>query len=309
MNSIRCNEPLPEFKKSVISVGNFDGIHTGHQKIVQAVCQRARLLQAQSIIVTFEPHTRAFLNPRNTPPRLTTFEEKAMLLRNFDLDYLVCLPFNSELASMGPDEFLQKILLERFKTVEWILGENHTFGRNKEGTYNFLHKSHAKNHINIFIINLQNENRIVTSSTKIRTFIDKNRIDEAVSMLGHPYLIIAERIRGKRIGTTLGYPTLNFRCPPSNKVIPPSGVYAAQVEFGDYVLKGALYFGNCPTFENRDYHFEFHSLENVPVDPGMNTKVALWLLQFVRADKPFCSTSDLIEQINNDIKHVKQFFT
>jgi riboflavin kinase/FMN adenylyltransferase len=188
------------------------------------------------------------------------------------------------------------------------MGKNHTFGKDRKGTYDFLHNWDDKNHINVFVLNLHTEDTIVASSTKIRNLISESRIDDAVGMLGHPYPILVKRIRGMRKGFKLGYPTLNFKCPSSLKVIPPPGIYAAEVEYKDLLLKGALYFGNCPTFENRDYHFEFHALGPVTCDPGVNAEVALWLYSFIRPEKRFNSEDLLIEQIKKDIFLIKQIF-
>jgi riboflavin kinase/FMN adenylyltransferase len=308
MNIIGINEPIPAVKKSVLSVGNFDGMHNGHRYLINTVCERARVHKAESVIITFEPHTRAYLNPEKMPPRLTTFSEKALLLRDYPIDYLVCLAFNNHLASMPPDKFVTDILIRQFNIVEWVMGENHAFGKERKGTHNFLHNLDVRNHFNVFPVNLHTEDASIASSTKIRTLIGERRIDDAVKMLGHPYSILAERIRGLRKGFELGYPTLNFKCPPSEKVIPPPGVYAAEVEYGDIRLSGALYFGNCPTYENRDYHFEFHSLEPITFDPGIHTETALWLHRFIRADKTFASEALLVQQITKDIDKIKQFF-
>lgn len=309
MKVIRSDKPLLDVKKSVLSIGNFDGIHNGHKFLIKKVCERARAQNADSVIITFEPHTKAFIYPDQTPPRLTTFDEKALLLRDFDIDYLICMPFDKHLAAMPPEEFINTVLVDRFKAVEWVMGENHTFGKGKKGNYNLLHESNDKYHISVFTISLHTEDAMVASSTRIRILIGESRIEDAVLMLGHPYPILAERIRGTRKGFKLGYPTLNFRCPPSKKVLPPPGVYAAEVEFNDIKLPGALYFGNCPTFENRDYHFEFHSLGPVKYDPGINTEVALWLYSFIRSDEIFSSESLLIQQIKKDIIAIKKFFS
>ena len=308
MKIIRCNETTPQIEKSVLSIGNFDGVHNGHQFLIKKVCERAVSHNASSVIITFEPHTRAFLNPEQTPPRLTTFNEKALILRNFNIDYLICISFDKQLADLSPEDFVKDILIHRFGAVEWVIGENHMFGKDRRGDNNFLHNLDVRNHFSVFPVKLHAKEGMVASSTNIRALINESRIDEAVSVLGHAYPIIAERIRGMRKGFELGYPTLNFKCPSSEKVIPPPGVYAAEVEFRDSKLSGALYFGNCPTFENRDYHFEFHSLGTIEYDPGIHTEVALWLHSFIRPDETFASEGQLVKQIQMDINSIKHFF-
>ena len=150
MKIIKTNEPVTGITKSVLSIGNFDGIHNGHRFLIQKVCERARLHNAAATIVTFEPHTRAFLHQDQKQQILTTFDEKALILRNFNIDYLIRLPFDRQLAEMDPQVFIQKIIIDRYKGVEWVMGENHLFGKNKKGNHNFLHNSCVKNHFNVF---------------------------------------------------------------------------------------------------------------------------------------------------------------
>lgn len=308
MQIVSNSQIIQDISRSVVTVGNFDGIHNGHKYLLESVRERAYINNAHSVVITFEPHTRAFLNPDKTPPRLTTFKEKALILREYGIDYLVCLPFDRELATLSPEKFITTILINRYKAIEWVMGKNHTFGKDRKGSDEILHKLPVKNHFNVFTLDLHTEDTIVASSTRIRELIGQSKIDGAVSMLGHSYLILAERIRGMRIGFELGFPTLNFKCPPSQKVIPPSGVYAARVEYKDNILSGALYCGNCPTYENRDFHFEFHSLDEVLVDPGINTEACLWLRSFIRPDKTFATEDLLVDQIRKDIITIKKIF-
>ena len=129
-------------------------------------------------------------------------------------------------------------------------------------------------------------------------------------MLGHPYLISGERTRGLRIGTQLGYPTLNFKSPPSRKVIPPPGVYAAELEYKGKWERGALYFGDCPTLhERREVHFEFFSFERGELEVSEGDRACLWLYSFCRPDKVFAGTGELVKQITNDVETIKTFFT
>jgi riboflavin kinase/FMN adenylyltransferase len=148
----------------------------------------------------------------------------------------------------------------------------------------------------------------IISSTQIRKYISDARIAEAVEMLGHPYLIQARRITGLKIGTQIGIPTLNFQRPPMYKVIPPPGVYAAELEFGAFRLTGALYYGNCPTFQNRDAHLEFHALEFGNEQPDIDETARLWVYRFVRNDQTFSNVDDLITQMKYDIDTIRTFF-
>ncbi len=308
MKIFKSDTPLSEIEKSVVSVGNFDGLHIGHQRLIKKLVERAQKLDACSILITFDPHTRSFFKPTKILNCLTTLKEKAFILDRYNIDYLVCIHFDKYLAAMSPEDFIKHILIERYRAVEWVMGKNHTFGRNKKGNHNFLHKFGGINHFNTVSVDLNADYSSIISSTRIRNLCDQSHVDEAVMLLGHPYLVIAERIRGKKKGSELGYPTLNFKCPPSNKAIPPPGVYAAEVEFGDKKIAGALYFGNCPTFGDRDYHFEFYSLDKLTIEPEIDKDAALWMHSFIRYDKLFSSEDLLVEQIKKDVISIKQFF-
>ncbi|MBD3316276.1 MAG: riboflavin biosynthesis protein RibF, partial [Chitinivibrionales bacterium] len=149
MKVIGQDASLPPGTQTVVSVGNFDGIHRGHRTLIRQTIQRARSQGLSSAVVTFVPHTRAMLNPDEPPFVLTTCEEKAHLLSGWEVDYLVCLRFDQAMASLSPEEFLEKILVDRLGTREWIMGEDHAFGKDRLGTKEFLHKRYGKYDINI----------------------------------------------------------------------------------------------------------------------------------------------------------------
>ena len=308
MNTIRLNENIPLGGKTIVTVGNFDGIHRGHQALFTRLIEEAKRHDAASCVVTFEPHTKAFIDPANTPPRLTTFDEKAVLLKNCGIDLLVQLSFDKAMSQMQGDEFIKKILMEKLNAIGWIMGDDHRFGADRHGSHNFLHNHPAINHFLMIPVELYGDDTILASSTAVRELILNDRIDEAVEMLGHPYPIMTERTCGVKKGTEMGYPTFNFSSPPSQKFIPKPGVYAAQVEYREKKLIGALYFGNCPTFENRDYHFEFHALESIDVDPLPQERCLLWVHSFLRHDATFSSQEALVEQIKKDIVNINCYF-
>jgi len=305
---VHPHQPLPHVRRSVVSVGNFDGVHAGHSALVETVVKRARRKKAASIIITFEPHTRAVLNPSVPLHILTTSAEKEILLRRLRPDILVFMPFSASVASLSPEEFINAVLIKRFKAMEWVMGENHAFGRAARGTKDFLLQDKGKKHINVFPVALSVQQTTAISSTRIRSRIVEGRIREAVAMLGHPYLVVAQRTKGTQTGTTLGFPTVNFKLPPARKVIPPPGVYAAILEAGEKTWEGALYIGNCPTFSGRDYHLEFHSLSGGGGFPKSGETASIWIHSFIRKDEPFESADDLVAAIDQDITEIRHFF-
>jgi riboflavin kinase/FMN adenylyltransferase len=295
-------------RQSAVTIGNFDGVHRGHQTLIRELVRRAHEKNLSSVLLTFDPHTRSILYPDLPQSLLTTFDEKAKLIELLGVDYLMKIPFTKEFSDISPEQFLEEVLIKKLHTAEWVMGEGHTIGRERQGGKKFLHNAMDKYHINIFTAELLARNETVVSSTEIRKLVIEGRVAEALEMLGHPYLISAERVSGLKIGSQLGYPTLNFRRPPSQKVIPPPGVYAAELEFEGIVQPGALYFGDCPTFSNRDVHFEFHSLNLSGKQPEINQKALIWLYKYIREDKVFNEADALVNQIRTDVEKIKLYF-
>ena len=307
MRILDRDEILDEGIKTVVTVGNFDGVHKGHALLMTELAEHAAKQGIKSAVVTFEPHTRVVLNPDLPTERLTTFEEKAHLIGQCGIDFLLCIPFTPEFSNRSPEWFIDALLARRLHAVEWVMGEGHGIGKDRSGGKNFLHTVLSKYHITPFTTDLLKSDKTVISSTQIRVHIVKGRITEAVEMLGHPYLISAERIQGLKIGSQLGFPTLNFSQPLLQKVLPPPGVYAAELEYRGVLQPGALYYGDCPTFSGRSAHFEFHVLGKGNRFPESGESARLWVEAFVRADRSFPDADELVAQIRNDIKTIQLF--
>lgn len=300
------NHPLP-IKASVVTLGNFDGMHRGHGLLIKEVVKRARKAHVSSVVITFEPHTRAVLLPGKQQV-LSTLEEKAILLKPYGVDVLACIPFDKTFAALSADDFVEKVLIGEFHARQWVMGQEHTFGKNHAGNKNFSHNNKGKNDIYIVAVKSLISKHTAISSTGIRAKIIEGRIADAVKMLGHPYLLMCSRISGVKMGSQLGFPTLNFVSPPSNKVLPPSGIYAAELESGTRKWRGALYFGECPTFGNRAAHFEFHAFDYAGHGPEEGTSASLWVHSMIRPDRAFKNVAELAAQISKDITIIKNFF-
>jgi riboflavin kinase/FMN adenylyltransferase len=308
MNLIHYQNLPKSVTASVVSVGNFDGIHRGHEVLIKEVVKRAKGNGIASIIVTFEPHTRSVLLPGSFPPVLSTLEEKAFLLRPYDVDYLAYIPFNESFAKTSPQDFVQKVLVETLRAKEWVMGEHHTFGREHLGNKNFLQSDVGRNHITIFPVGSLMLRETVVSSTEIRKRIVDGEVEEAVALLGRPYLVSAQRVAGIQKGSQLGIPTLNFARPSANKVLPPPGVYAAMLEHGAKKWRGAFYCGDCPTFSNRDFHLEFHEFDFTGEVPGEGETAHLWVHSLVRRDAAFATEGELVRQMKKDVTDIQNFF-
>jgi len=337
--------PLPPAQKTVVAVGNFDGVHRGHARLISRAVGLARESGAATAAVAFEPHTRKVVYPELSTMLLTTMPERAALLAAMGVDYLFLARFDEKFREMGWEEFIEKVLVNKLRATAWVMGEGQHVGRDREGGKKNLHFACGKYHISIFSEPPEMYDGAMISSTRIRGLVGEGRLREAHEMLGRPYLIEAERVRGLQVATKrLDCPTLNFRMPETGKVLPPAGVYAAELEIGIGVndigintndistnsininrintdsdgintdnkrLFGALYFGNCPTYEGRDTHFEFHALDfdkNGAAEPAVGESVNLWLREYIRPGIAFQNEDALKAQIAIDVDKIKKIF-
>ncbi|MDR0303791.1 MAG: hypothetical protein LBH98_03345 [Chitinispirillales bacterium] len=309
MRIIHFDSETKIFGETVAALGNFDGVHNGHKILIEKVVSRAKQLRALSCIITFEPHTREVIQ-KSCIMKLTATSEKFILFEKLGVDVCMVIPFDENLAKMPKIDFENEILHKKFGCIELVSGENQHYGNKNLGN---LQKNAqfvgGKNDFTNAVIGLYGENNAIVSSTTIRKLLLEGRIDEAVNLLGHPYLITGRRIRGEHLGGVLGYPTLNFKSPlATQKVVPPSGVYVAEVSYGKHSIKGCLYYGDCPTFGNRELHLEFFSLDKIKEDPAVGGECALWLHRFIRHDRRFDSQEELVTQIGSDVEIIKRYF-
>ncbi len=315
MQILSPSDELPRNEASVLTVGNFDGVHRGHRQLLDTVVKRATEGGFRSVAVTFEPHTRLAAMQQagrqgGGHELLTTFEEKARLIELAGIDCLVKIPFDEAFSLKSPEEFIAEVLIAKLHLAQWVLGRGHAIGRDRSGNENFLQMMEGKYHFKTDIADLLSVEGTAVSSTGIRELITKGRLAEAVERLGHPYLISAVRIRGIRLGTALGYPTLNFKSPPSRKAISPAGVYAAELEYRGRLEYGALYFGDCPTFGgNREVHFEFHSFSRGGDEIPEGCTADIWIHSFIRPDRVFAGPAELVAQIKDDVERITTYFT
>jgi riboflavin kinase/FMN adenylyltransferase len=295
--------------ETVAALGNFDGVHNGHRILIEKVVLRAKQLRALSCIITFQPHTREIIQ-KSCVMKLTTTDEKLILFEKLGVDVCVVIPFDENFARISKIDFENEILRKKLNCIEFVSGRNQHYGnKNLHNSRKTSHFAGGKNDFRSAVIGLYGENNAIVSSTSIRKLLLEGRIDEAVNLLGHPYLITGTRIRGEHIGSVLGFPTLNFTSPlAAQKVVPPAGVYVAEVSYGQHSIKGCLYYGNCPTFGNRELHLEFFSLDEIKEDPAVGGECALWLHRFIRHDRRFNSQEELVAQIGSDVKIIKRYF-
>lgn len=232
----------------VVTIGSFDGVHKGHLRVIDCLKSVASDLQGETVIISFEPHPREVLYPMEERPGiLTTLEEKAKILESYGVDHLVILPFIRSLAELDYKEFVRNILVDRIGVKGLVVGYDHRFGKNREGTFDKLKELAAKYHFYLEQEEVYEENQINISSTKIRNALQIGDVDRVNEFLGYAYSLTGKVVAGDKIGRTMGFPTANIQLKDDRKLLPASGVYAVKVWVDEQEYGGMLNIGVRPT--------------------------------------------------------------
>ena len=289
------------FTNSVITLGNFDGIHLGHQELVRMVMNRAQEIQGQSMVVTFRPHPLKVLAPEKCPPLISIYEEKIELFKKLGIDVLVKIPFSLHFAEMSPREFVRTILCDLLGTKEIFVGCNYRFGRGREGTTQTLRMMGDEFGFRVNEvkqISLKNE---VISSTKIRQLLTAGEVEHAADLLGRPYAITGIVIRGDSRGKTLGFPTANIAS--KHAIVPSDGVYAVKLSAREACHNGVVNIGLRPTFATKSLTIEVHVFDFN--EDLYGEEVTIFFIKKLRQEKKFDSADALIAQITKDVAEAK----
>jgi len=234
-------------------VGTFDGIHFGHQKLIESLNKKAHAAGGESVMLTFAPHPRLVLFPENNSLKLiNTLEEKIERLEKSGIDHLIIYPFTKEFSRISAIEYVRDFLVKELKVSTLIIGYDHQFGRNREGNFNYLKELSDLYQFEVEEISAQDINEINVSSTKIRNAILIGNIHLANEYLGYSFSLTGEVIEGKRIGHTIGFPTANLYIEDAQKIIPMNGAYAAWAKVGESWYKAMLNIGTNPTVNSMD---------------------------------------------------------
>jgi riboflavin kinase/FMN adenylyltransferase len=287
------------FQNTVLTIGNFDGVHLGHQEILNNVNRIASSENLKSALFTFEPHPLKIIKPNDFfDKRLQSLSKKLFFLKNQNLVDIVFLSsFNRRLANLSAEDFVEKILVKQLKIKHLIIGYDFIFGKNRLGNANLLQKLAEVYNFSFHQIAAKGNSLEVYSSTKIRNFIGLGKIKEANQMLGYCYQIGGLVIKGKQLARNLGFPTANF-LPKKDIIKPKFGVYKANVLFDNKVYPAILNFGVKPTFLGSKPLFEVHIFNFNQEIYGQ--KIIVELLDFIREEKKFNSIEELRLQIKKD---------
>ena len=291
------------FSRTVVTIGNFDGVHLGHRAILERVRQRARELGGQAVAVTFNPHPVKVLRPEVNLPLLTTQDQKLKLLADSGLDAVVVLPFTREFAALPAREFVRRYFSERLQAREVVVGHDYCFGRGREGNIELLREMGTIHGFTVQVVWAVEVQGAVVSSSLIRAMLRLGKVTEAGRLLGRSYGVAGRVVQGKGRGAKLlGVPTANILTP--NELLPASGIYAVWVRRGEVILPGVANIGTCPTFNNTEFSLEVHLLEFSGDLYGEPLEV-----QFVarlREEQRFPSLEALAAQIHADINAARQ---
>ena len=290
------------FRSPVVALGNFDGIHLGHQLIFERTRQEAGKINGDSIVFTFEPHPLRVLHPDLCPPLITPFKKKMLLIESFGIDLVICAEFTREFATLTGTEFVQSILVGRIGARVVIVGYNYRFGRGRQGDVKALERYGEKFGFNVGVVDpIRVDNQIVSSST-IRNLVRDGQMPEAARLLGRHFMVLGKVIWGTARGRLLGVPTANVEI--LNELYPKNGVYAVEVIVGKATYQGVANVGVNPTFGESRFSVEVHILDFDRDIYGKEIQVAF--VQRIRGEKTFETARALIEQIKKDMGEARQ---
>jgi len=242
---------LPRFRRAVITIGSFDGVHRGHQQLLARIRRLAERRGGESVVITFDPHPRTVLNPADDTLRLlTTTVEKAVCCEAAGIDHLVVVPFTNEFSQQTPEEYIENFLVRHFAPERIVIGYDHRFGKDRKGDLSYLRHHGAAYGYEVIEIGAQEVNEITVSSTKVRNALLAGDVSGAAVLLGRPYEITGVVVAGKKIGRTIDFPTANIAPTHPLKLIPANGIYAVHARWKERQLEGMLYIGDRPSLND-----------------------------------------------------------
>ncbi len=295
-------------KGSVLTSGTFDGIHLGHQLIIKRLIEISKREKLKSILVTFSPHPQTVVKSKKKEIKiLTTIEEKKDVLKDFDLDYFLIIKFTEEFSKITSLEFIKDFLVDKFNIKEIVIGYNHAFGRDRNGSIETLKKLSEKFSYNITIVEPVMYMDGLISSTRIRKALNSGDIADALRMLGRNYLFSGNVIKGKGIGKAINIPTANIKIDDELKLIPKNGIYICKIIVKGKMYNGLLNIGVNPTFNSHKLSIEANIFNFN--DSIYDEKITVEIIKRLRDEKRFENIESLVQQIQKDKEKCMKFFS
>jgi riboflavin kinase/FMN adenylyltransferase len=294
---------IPEHKNlfvnPVVTIGNFDGVHIGHRKILSALLKKAAEKSGDPVVITFSSHPRKILNPEMPIKIITTTDEKVNAIYDFGIPNIILLNFTRQMAQMHAIDFYNEILVGKLDAKYLVIGYDHAFGKNREGNYDFLSELSASTGVEITRIEEEDKYKHPISSTWIRREIESGNITKANTLLGWKYTFSGTVVRGRDRGKSLGFPTANINPLHQDKIIPGDGVYAVRVIFENGTKKtGMLNIGTNPTFSEKERTIEVNIFDFN--DTIYDSTLTVEFHNHIRNEITFESKEKLVEQLERD---------
>ncbi len=286
--------------ESIITIGTFDGVHKGHQKILKKLITESKKLNLESIVLTFFPHPRTVLNPNYALKLINTIDERSRLLEKSGINTLITHPFDKNFSQLSPEDFVKDILVNKLNIKKILIGYDHRFGKNRTAGIKDLKKLGLKYNFKVIEISAQEQNNVSISSTKIRNSIIQGKMKKAKSSLGYDFSLKGKVIKGNEIGRTIGFPTANLEIEEDYKLIPKNGVYLIYTKLEKQVFFGMMNIGVKPTLELKKESIEVNLFDWKKDIYGEFLEV--FILDYIRDEKKFDSLIDLTDQIKIDKK-------
>lgn len=307
MHVFRSLAEIPAgFGPSVVTIGNFDGVHRGHRTVLADLRERAQVLKSRAVAILFDPHPLRLLRPEKAPKLITPLDVRIRLLAATELDAVVVLPFTRELANTTARDFAATVLRDALHTVEVFEGDSFRFGRRAEAGVEELKKFGEEFGFAVHIHSSLTLRGMVVSSTRIRELISEGNVRQARHLLGRTFAIRSTQARGRGIGQKLLVPTVNLA--PYEELIPGLGVYVTRLRIGEERFDAVTNVGNRPTFGEDSFAIESHILNFHPIELTDTTPVEVSFLHRLRGEKKWPSAEALKEQIMKDVGHARRYF-
>ncbi|WP_231928740.1 bifunctional riboflavin kinase/FAD synthetase [Formosa sp. Hel1_31_208] len=303
--NVSLNKTLHTKAPSVITIGTFDGVHIGHQKIIEHLVRIGKNQQLKSIVLTFFPHPRMVLQPDFKIQLLHTIEERQSVLKQFGLDELVIKKFTKDFANLSARDYVKRILVDELNAKHIIIGYDHHFGKNRTANIDDLKAFGIEFGFTVEEISAQDIKNVAVSSTKIRQALLDGDIPMANSYLGYPYFLTGEVIKGKGIGKTMSFPTANIHIDKPYKLIPVNGVYVIKSTIDNHTVFGMMNIGTNPTFKENKQSIEVNFFDFEGNLYGKTLKIEI--LQRLRDEHKFESIDALQSQLNLDKTNALEF--
>lgn len=310
-SELKVFSEIPEnnglFNNPVVTIGNFDGVHMGHRKILSKLISSAKEHKGTPIVITFKNHPRTLFHPESVCRMITTVEEKQQALYALGINNIIMLNFTREFSNLTADQFYSELLIGKLKVKEIVIGYDHAFGKNREGNIDYLMKLSEKTGIIVNRVEEEVYDEEVISSTFLRDEIDQGNMKMAAKLLGRRYSLTGKVIKGAGRGKDLGYPTANILPDYPDKIIPGNGIYAASIMFKDKtLLYGMLNIGYNPTFDGKEKSIEINIFDFRK--DIYNEIVTIEFYEKIRDEVKFDSADSLINRIKMDEVEIRKIF-